>query len=111
MPDQLIVDLICSPSAEVTERLFHDSESVFWVGWRADDAEIAGDCEAILQTGTLRSSWDDELLMLSYQGVQRRVPITESPDDRHITLLAINEMLAPVYEVRLAWASNPPVSG
>lgn len=88
------------------QTLLDDESAVFWVDWRSDDAEIAEACEAILRTGRLRSTPDDEGLVIVFGERRQRVPLTWSAQDRHITLLTLNRVLAPDHEVRLVGASD-----
>lgn len=106
MKTELIEKLISDLTDEVTELLYEDESEVFWVDWREDDGELAGYCESLINSGKLSSRWDGEDLLVQYGDTQKKVPLTQSGSDRHITLLAINEIFSSDYEVRLVWESD-----
>jgi len=88
------------------DALCENEDCCFSVDWREEDEYIPRYCESVLRTGKLTSEWvgDDDLFVVF--GAKRvRVPLTESAADRHITLLALNEALAPEFEVRMLYAS------
>jgi hypothetical protein len=106
MIQSLVRRLIAEPDAKTLDELFDDKESVFWVDHRESDDAIAEYCEELICTGKLSANWLDDELFLSYGDKRTRVPLTQSPADRHITLVALNEILAPDFDVRLAWDST-----
>src|SRR5690606_27078091 len=59
-----------------------------------------------LKTNMLSSQFEDEKLFIKFGTQIEEVPLTISEADRHITLLALNEILNPHYEIRMAWASD-----
>ena len=89
-----------------------DKTAVFWVDWREEDEAIAGYCETILRTGALSAELvdtDDELgfaLHLSYRNRRVKAPLVAGTEDRHITIHALNEILAPDYEIRVCTDSR-----
>jgi hypothetical protein len=108
---ELVEYILKSGDEDALASLLDDPESVFWVDWRADDAEIVEDCESILQTGTLAAESLDlpaggVELYLHYKDKRQKVPLIQGHEDRHITLLALNRMLNPDYEVRFCIASH-----
>jgi len=102
----LIEKLIVEPSEETTELLFEDESLVFWVDWREDDSVLAEYCDSIIKTNKLSSHWKGDELIVQYGEISKKVPLTLSGSDRHITLLTINEILDPDYEVRMVWDSD-----
>jgi hypothetical protein len=65
-----------------------------------------------MQTGELSGELveiDDDPgfeIYIAYKEKRIKVPLTVSPQDRHITLCSLNEALAPDYEVRFCIDSN-----
>lgn len=102
----LIEKLISEPSEETTSLLFENNSEVFWVDWREDDDVLAEYCDSIMETHKLSSSWEGDRLLIRYGEVTKEVPLSNSCADRHITLLTINEILSPDYEVRMVWDSD-----
>jgi hypothetical protein len=105
MPE-LVRRLISGPSEADLDKLFRSGDPFFWVDWREEDEKIVEYCGSILGSGSLSCRWhDDDLIVVRGS---RSVPaqLTESEEDRHLTLLAINQALEPDYEVRYAWASH-----
>lgn len=83
----------------------------FQVDWRNDDADTVKDCAALLPDlppGALTAAWVPTTdpaainpdLVITYCGAAYQVPLRHSFDDRHLTLLALNAILAPDYEIR-----------
>ena len=106
-----ILDAINSDDDEAFDELLIDEEHCFTVDHRAFDDEIAWQCENILKTGRLSSPMDGTDLFIAFGPKKIKVPLTMSSADRHITLLAINEALAPEFEVRMLYASVGNDSG
>ena len=109
---ELITTMLAAPGEESVSALLDDDSTVFWVDWREDDADIVSYCEGLLQTGSLASEWVNANtpvgvdLYISHKGKRLRVPLVIGPEDRHITLCALNEVLAPDFEVRFCIDSN-----
>ena len=109
---ELITQVLQSPNDTAVRALLEANDTVFWVDWREEDDAIVGYCEDILQTGSLAAELvevDTENgyeIHITFQGKRAKVPLTYSPQDRHITLYALNQILAPDYEVRFCIASN-----
>ena len=101
-----------SPTADRIRAMLDDDTTVFWIDWRQDDETIAESCELVLQTGHLSAELVDggdareAEVYLHYRDRRVRVPLTYSDSDRHITLCALNHVLAPEYEVRFCIDSN-----
>jgi hypothetical protein len=102
-----IRSLIENPGADaVVEALCEDDASSFAVDWREEDADIPRYCEGVLATGMLSADWEDDQLFIQFGQKRVRVPLTSSVADRHITLVALNEVLHPDFEVRHVVASS-----
>ena|SRR5437870_237142 len=101
-----------SPSKETIRALFDDDDTIFWVDWREDEADIVSYCETVLRTGSLTAEWAraatsrGSALFISYSGRRIRAPLRNGYEDRHIALCALNQVLAPDYEVRFCIDSN-----
>src|SRR2546426_10855840 len=101
-----------SPSKETIRALFDDDDTIFWVDWREDEADIVSYCETVLRTGSLTAEWvrvatsRGSDLFISYSGRRIRAPLINGYEDRHIALCALNQVLAPDYEVRFCIDSN-----
>lgn len=102
----LIEKLIAEPSEETTSLLFEGDDQIFWVDWREDDSALTEYCESIIQTNKLSSVWEDDKLIIRYGDKSQVAPLTISGADRHITMVAINDILVPDYEIRMAWDSD-----
>jgi len=108
MISETIRHLIATPGKESYKMLYggnETSKSFFWIDWREREEEIVYGCESVLKTGVLSDERSGERLFITYRDVRIEVPLTQSPEDRHITLLALNELLFPDYEVRLTMAT------
>src|SRR5262249_24296490 len=102
-----IHSLIENPeSDEMFEALCGDDESAFLVDWREDDGDIPRYCESILFTEMLSGVWEDDRLFIQFGQKRVQVPLTHSAADRHITLVTLNEVLHPDFEVRYAVQSR-----
>ncbi len=101
-----IRSLIEDPGTDAAfEALCEDDASSFAVDWREDDRDILRDCEGVLKTGMLSADMEDDQLFIQYGQKRVQVPLTYSVADRHITLVALNEVLHPDFEVRHVVAS------
>lgn len=107
-----VVAVLESPTGSAVRALLDDETTIFWIDWRQEDETIAGSCESVLQTGRLSGELvevdSDEGFEVYLQYGDRRiqVPLNYSGDDRHITLCALNQVLAPDYETRFCIDSN-----
>jgi hypothetical protein len=99
--------LLQDDTQKAAEEMLHDRKAVFLVDWRAEDDAIVGCAEDILQTGDLEAEVvgvDDDpgfALYISHKGKRMKVPLVAGPEDRHITLHALNELLRPEHEIRV----------
>jgi hypothetical protein len=79
---------------------------VMWVDWREDDDAIVRYCEYTIQTGDLDAEvndTDDAIgfeILISYKGKKHKVPYQNEVADRDTTIITLNEVLAPDYEIR-----------
>jgi len=102
-----VVNLLKNPSDENVSALLDDDGAVFLVDWREEDDAIIAYCESILRTGSLSAEVVDIdadpgfELYIEYAGKRTRVPLVVGPEDRHLTLYSLNQILAPDYEVRV----------
>jgi hypothetical protein len=107
-----VIAVLVSPSADDIRALLNDHSTVFWIDWQQQDETIADDCDSVLQTGQLSGelveveSDDGYEVYLQYRDRRVRVPLSYSGDDRHVTLCALNRVLASDYEVRFCIDSN-----
>lgn len=112
MNADLLAAVIESPTEDNIVALLDDDETVFWVDWREEDDAIVDYCEEILHTGQLATETidsDNEAgfdFFISYKGNRVRVPLVIGPEDRHITIVALNEILQPDYEIRFCIDSH-----
>lgn len=102
----LIEKLISSPSEESRDLLYEGDSEIFWVDWREDDSALAEYVESIIKSNKLSASMDNDKLFIHYGEVTKQVPLSYSGSDRHITLVAINDILYPEYETRMVWESD-----
>lgn len=99
---------VTSPTPAAIQGMLDDEQLAFWVDWRGEEGEIVTDCESVLQTGKLSAETvedDSEAgwhMFICFGERRVRVPLTYSEADRHHALVALNEALAPDYEIRLA---------
>jgi len=94
------------------EELLEDDSTVFWVDWKEDEGDIVAYCEGVLQTGKLTAAWTRSStprgsdLYINFGGRSIRAPLINGFEDRHIALFALNQALAPEYEIRFCIDSN-----
>ncbi len=105
-PLTMIRRLLVNPSESARDELLGDDSIVFWVDSREDDSAIAESCEEVLRSGKLSAAWEGKDLIVSFGDRRRQVTLVGSPADRHITLLTLNQVLAPDFEIRLVWDSD-----
>lgn len=117
--DQFIAKLLkTSNHDEAVEILVDDGgnhgaeQFIFWVDWREEDDSIIEACESVLQTEELSGELEDADhddgydIYIEYKGKRKKVPLSYSPEDRHITICALNKVLQPKYEVRFCIDSH-----
>jgi len=107
-----VVAVLESPTKDAVRALLAEDATVFWIDWRQEDETIADSCESVLQTGHLSGELvevDSDAgfeVYLQYRDRRIKVPLNYTADDRHITLCALNRVLAPDFEVRFCIDSN-----
>ncbi|OCA78784.1 hypothetical protein BBH99_07350 [Chryseobacterium contaminans] len=83
-----------------------NSQLIFWVDWREEDDAIVEYCEKCINTGTLNAemgySGDELLLTIKYKDQV----FTEKVMDRDPTLIFLNRVLQPDYEIRFCKGSD-----
>src|SRR5690348_17546844 len=98
---ELLTAVLESADKETIHALLEDAATVFWVDHHEDDCSIIEYCEAVLQTGSLTAEWVRTAtprggdLIISYRERRIRAPLKNGQEDRHITLCALNQALAP----------------
>jgi len=112
MNRELITRLIESPTEDAIEALFDDEDTIFWVDWREADTAIVEYCESIIQTRSLSADVVDTEndtgfeMYINYKEKRMKVPLVFGTEDRHITIVSLNEILVPDFEVRFCIDSN-----
>lgn len=107
-----VVALLETPSKTAIAALLNDDTTVFWIDWRQEDETIPESCELILRTGILSgelvevNSEQGYEVYVRYRDSRVKVSLSYSDRDRHITLCALNQVLAPEFEVRFCVDSN-----
>lgn len=107
MADSMIEAVLDDPTQARVWALMRDEAHVFWVGWRQSDETIIDACETVLRTGDLAgecvaAGQDGGYRVFIRAGARsEEVPLSYSLRDRQITLRALNDFLAPEYEIRL----------
>jgi hypothetical protein len=83
-----------------------DRQHIFWVDWREEDDAIVEYCEKCLNTGSLQAemtySGDDVFLTIQYKDQTFK----EKVIDRDPTLIFLNTVLQPDYEIRFCKDSD-----
>ena len=112
---ELIRTAIATPTEQAIDALLEDGDTVIWVDWREAEEDIVDYCEDKLQTGTPNCECVDAdndagfELFIEYQANRQRIPLVHGPEDRHIAIHAMNQILGPDYEIRLcidSWGSD-----
>ena len=104
--------------ANATDETFYDilADSglapVMWIDWREEDDAIIGYCENIIQTGQLHAfvnDTDDKLgfeIIIEYKGQPHKIHYAGEGADRDTTIMTLNEVLKPDFEIRFCMHSN-----
>ncbi|BAP32491.1 uncharacterized protein CHSO_3454 [Chryseobacterium sp. StRB126] len=83
-----------------------NNQHIFWVDWREEDDAIVEYCEKCLQTDALKAemaySGEDIFLTIQYKDQTFR----EKVIDRDPTLIFLNRVLQPDYEIRFCKGSD-----
>ena len=109
---QAIENYIQNSDAELFYDVFDERyDVVMIVDWREEDEEIVNYCEQILETGNLSTVLEDAdnqqgfTLTIHYAEKSLLIPYQGAGADRDTTLLALNEILQPEYEIRFCKAT------
>jgi len=106
MLSEVLTRVIESPTEDAIKALLEDENMVFWVDWGEEDDAIIEYCESLINTGALRGDLVDVdngagfELYINYREKRMKVPLVIGPEDRHITILTLNAILRPEYEIR-----------
>lgn len=110
---ELIESYIKDPSNNNFYDTFSDRYDIIMVvDWREMDEDIISYCEEIINTKSLSVELDDcdnkqgFTLTIYYKDKSLIVPYQSDGADRDTTLLALNEILQPDYEIRFCVESN-----
>ncbi|HEK2896565.1 hypothetical protein [Proteus terrae] len=110
---ELIESYIKDPSNNNFYDTFSDRYDIIMVvDWREMDEDIISYCEEIINTKSLSVELDDcdnkqgFTLTIYYKDKSLIVPYQGDGADRDTTLLALNEILQPDYEIRFCVESN-----
>ncbi len=89
---------------------FYDNDMdaiAMWIDWREEDENIITYCEDILQTNVLfvtTNNADNERgfhIIISYKDQETVIPYKGAGADRDTTLMTLNQILQPEFEIRL----------
>jgi hypothetical protein len=87
---------------------FKDNDIVIWVDHRDYDEDIINGMESVLQTGHLKGEMIDETddyigfeVIIHYKGKTHKIVYAGEGSDRDTTIIYLNEVLKPDYEIRL----------
>ncbi len=107
-----VQQLLKTDSAEDAQSLLADTTAAFAVDWREEDDAIVRYCEEILRTGKLSAEigeTDEDPgfeMYIMYGSNLAKVPLVAGPEDRHITLHTLNQLLKPDFDIRACMASR-----
>ncbi len=84
-----------------------DYEFVMWVDHRESDDDIVKMCERVLNTGELDGWFDNDTLdlIVDYRGVQHRIEYPNDFADRDTSIVGLNKIIQPEFELRYCTAS------
>jgi hypothetical protein len=89
--------------------LFEDDDIVIWVDWGEEDDNIVNMVADVLGLDNLSAKFDNATcdLLITYRGVDNRIAYPEEGiADRDTTIIALNRLLQPEYELRVCNASR-----
>ena len=110
---KLIKQLIKTATAEAAEELMDDPETAFWIDRREGPENIIPACEEILKTGHLAVSNPQGAgknalsVFVQYKNKQKKINLGYSVNNKTKTLITLNQILAPDFEVRY-WDAKIP---
>jgi hypothetical protein len=110
---ETIESYIENPSQDVYFDVFDGRyDIVMVVDWGEEDNAIIEYCEKILETGQLSAKFEDAdnkqgfAITIQFGDKSLLIPYQGKGADRDTTLLALNEILHPEYEIRFCKASD-----
>ncbi|MCL1896211.1 MAG: hypothetical protein FWG03_06685 [Clostridiales bacterium] len=93
--------------------LLEEDGLVMWVDWREEDDAIVEYCEEILQTGELAAEVVDSDdspvgydIIITFRGEGHRIEYPGETTSRDITIITLNEVLQPDFEIRFCVDSD-----
>ena len=99
--------LIVEPGETTTKYLFSQRiPGVFWVDWREASVDIIQMAAAGIGTGELAPYHDKGKLYIEWRGRRTLVPLKFEPGEQDLTLVKLNSVLAPDFEIRRIEASQ-----
>ena len=109
---ELVKKYVESKSDDVYYEIFENRyDIIMFVDWREYDEDIINYCEAILETENLSVETIDTEnkqgfeTIIHYQDKATKVPYQGEGADRDTTIITLNEVLEPNYEIRLCKVS------
>jgi len=94
--------LIEQPGDETADEMFAEPiAGIFWVDWReGDDRIVELTAAAMGDASEPAPEWIDGNLHIRFRGNLTAVPLQFKPGEQDVTLLALNHVLAPDFEIR-----------
>jgi hypothetical protein len=109
---QLISTYLSNGSTTFFDDNFRDTNDiVMWIDWGDEEEAMIRYCENVLHTGHLTVIVNDLHdagleLVIHYKGKAHRLRLSVTPEDRDLTLIALNNALKPDFEIRFCVASG-----
>jgi len=88
------------------DAFYNAYDTIMWVDWREEDDAIIRYCEDIIKTGYLSATYqdvDNEIgfnIIINYKEQEYPIPYKGKEADRDTTIITLNEVLRPEYEIR-----------
>ncbi len=108
----LIQLLITAPGTTSTNLLndnFEPKDNSFWVDWGEEEVYIVEACATALGKNNLVAELvrsESITLQIKYDGTLFNYPLDQSETAQHTTLVRLNEVLSPKYQIRYIWDSQ-----
>jgi hypothetical protein len=108
----LINNYLTTESEEDFETLTAEDHIAFWVDWREEDALIIKYCEDIIKSKKLSAQLNETEdaigfeIIISYNGNKHKIPYLGKGSDRDTTIITLNEVLKPDFEIRFCVDSD-----
>lgn len=100
-------ELVGQPGEKSTQQLFQGRHpGVFWVDWREADDDVVRLAAKALSRDDLIPVWKDGRLHVEYGGQSVAVPLQGGPGEQDLTLMILNRVLKPQFEIRHIKASE-----